>query len=386
MDFEISAEQQALYEAARALGEKEVQPSVLERDKSGRWDWSIWKKMGAAGLLGAPFPEEYGGTALGAVDTCLLKEAFTYGGHDGGVSLAWGASSILCGVPIWKLGTEAQKKKYLPGMCKGDTIGAFCLSEPNSGSDAAAMKTRAEKKGDRYILNGTKMWITNGPIANHMIVTAVTEPGAKAFGISSFIVDANSKGFKVGQHIDKMGVRTSLTSEILFEDCEVPEENLLGELNSGFVGTVKLIFGWERSCLLASSLGGMRANLERCVRYAQERVQFGKPIGRFQAVRHMLADMKMRYELSRNLIWRVAWHLDQDTEPPLVDAAVAKTFVSEASQKVSRDAIQIHGGNGFTTEYHVERSLRDAMLGTIGGGTSEVQRSIIARSILDLGF
>ncbi len=386
MDFDITEEQHALYEAARALGEKDVQPTVLARDRSGEWDPRIWRKMGGAGLLGAPFPEEYGGTGLGAVDTCLATEAFTYGGHDGGVTLAWGASTILCGVPIWKLGTEAQKRKYLPGMCSGETVGAFCLSEAGSGSDAAAMKTRAEKKGDRYILNGSKMWITNGPIANHLIVTAVTEPGARAFGISSFIVDATSKGFKVGQHIDKMGVRTSLTSEILFEDCEVPEENLLGELNTGFVGTVKVIFGWERSCLLASSLGGMRANLERSTRYAQEREQFGKPIARFQAIRHMLADMKMRYELSRNLIWRVAWHLDQDTEPPLVDAAIAKTFVSESTQKVARDAIQIHGGNGFTTEYHVERGLRDSMLGTIGGGTSEVQRSIIARSILDLGF
>jgi butyryl-CoA dehydrogenase len=274
----------------------------------------------------------------------------------------------------------------LPKMCSGEWLGAFCLSEPGSGSDAASMKTRAEKKGDRWILNGTKMWITNGPLANHFIVTAVTEPGAKAFGISSFIVEKGFKGFKVGQHIDKMGVRTSMTSEMIFEDCEVPEENLLGELNTGFTGTVKTIFGWERSCLLAPSLGGQKANIIRCVRYAHEREQFGKPIAKFQAVRHMIADMQIRYEIGRNLLHRVAVYLDQGEEPPLVEAAIAKVQISEASQQTARDAIQIHGGNGFTTEYHVERGLRDSMLGTIGGGTSEIQRSIIARSELDLGF
>lgn len=396
MDFEITAEQQALYDGARELGAREVAPTVLARDKSGAWDQGIWKKMAAAGLIGAPFPEEYGGTGLSCLSTCLVKEGFTVGAQDGGVALAWGASTILCGVPIWKLGTEEQKRTYLPKMCNGDWLGAFCLSEPGSGSDAASMKTRAVKKGDRWILNGTKMWITNGPIANHFIVTAVTDPDAKAFGISTFIVEKGFPGFKVGQHIDKMGVRTSLTSEIIFEDCEVPAENLLGQENFGFVGTAKLILGWERSCLLAPSLGSQRANLERCVQYAKDRQQFGRPIAKFQAVRQMIADMKIRYEIGRNLIHRVAWHLDRAAagpgaseiadEPPLVDAAIAKVQVSEASQQTARDAIQIHGGNGFTVEYHVERSLRDSMLGTIGGGTSEIQRSIIARSVLDLGF
>lgn len=386
MDFVITPEQEALYQGARELGAREVAPSVLARDKSGAWDTGIWKKMADAGLIGAPLPEEYGGTGLSCLETCLVKEGFTVGAQDGGVALAWGASTILCAVPIWKLGTEEQRRRYLPNMCSGDWLGAFCLSEPGSGSDAASMTTRAEKKGDRYILNGTKMWITNGPLAHHFIVTAVTEPGAKAFGISSFIVERGFKGFRVGQHIDKMGVRTSMTSEVVLEDCEVPEENLLGELNTGFTGTVKTIFGWERSCLLAPSLGGQLANIERSVRYAQQRSQFGKPIAKFQAVRHMIADMKIRYEIGRNLLHRVAVTLDQGEDPPLVDAAIAKVQISEASQQTARDAIQIHGGNGYTTEYHVERALRDSILGTIGGGTSEIQRSIIARSVLDLGF
>ncbi len=390
MHFSITKEQEALYESARELGAREVKPSVLERDKNERWDDGIWKKMAAAGLIGAPFPEEYGGSGLSCLETCLVKEGFTYGAHDGGVALAWGASSILCGVPIWKLGTEAHKKKYLPKMCSGEWIGAFCLSEPGSGSDAASMKTRAIKKGDRYILNGTKMWITNGPLANHFIVTAVTEPEAKAFGISTFIVDKSFPGFKVGQHIEKMGMNTSMTSEIIFEDCEVPEENLLGDLNAGFVVTAKLILGWERSTLLAPALGGQRANYEAAAKYANERVQFGRPIAKFQAIRHMIADMKIRYEIGKNLIHRVAWHLDThggaDDAPPLLEAAIAKVQASEASQKTARDTIQVFGGNGFTKEYHVERSLRDSLVGTIGAGTSEIQRSIIARHVLELGF
>lgn len=385
MDFTITRDQQDLYDSARDFGARVVLPSVLERERHERWDPSLWKQMAQAGLIGAPFPEAYGGTGLSALETCLVKEGFAVGALDGGVALAWGASSILCGVPIWKLGTEAQKQKYLPPMCSGDWLGAFCLSEPNAGSDAGSMKTRAVKRDGRWVLNGTKMWITNGPIAHHFIVTAVTDPTRKAAGISTFIVDADSPGFKVGQRIEKMGMKTSLTSEIIFDDCEVPEDALLGELNTGFVGTAKLILGWERSCLLAPALGGQRANFERATSYAKERVQFGRPIAKFDAVRQMIVDMRLRYEVGRNLIHRVAWHLDSGGEPPLVDAAIAKLQVSEASQKTARDAIQVLGGVGYTTEFHVERSWRDAMLGSIGAGTSEVQRGIIARNLLPSG-
>ncbi len=388
MDFRFTEEQIALYEGARAFGRAEVHPGVLERDKNCTFSREIWKKMGDHGLLGAPYPVEYGGTGLSAVETCLVSEGFAEGAEDGGTTLAWGASTILCGVPIWKLGSEEHKRRYLPAMSSGDLIGGFCLSEPDSGSDAASMKTRAVKKGNKWILNGTKMWITNGPVGGVFVVTAVTDPTArpKAAGISTFLVESSFPGFKVGQHIEKMGMKTSLTSELVFEDCEVPEENLLGIENYGFIMSVKLILGWERSCLLAPGMGGMKATIDRTAKYLQERHQFGRPIAKFQALRHMLAQMKMDYELSRNLIYRVAWQLDRDGDPPLVDAAIAKLFLSETSQRCFRDAIQMHGGNGFTTEYHVERSLRDSMISTIGGGTSEVQRGIIARSILDLGF
>ena len=386
MDFAYSDSQRELYETVRQFARSEVFPTVLEREPKHRWNDAIWQKMAGMGLLGAPIPEAYGGTGLSCVETCLVSEAFGHGAEDGGVALAWGAHTILCGVPIWKLGTEAQKRKYLPGMCDGSLIGGFCLSEPDSGSDAAAMKTRAVKRGDTWILNGTKMWITNGPIGDVFVVTAVTNPEARprAAGISTFLVDKDAPGFRVGQVIEKMGMRTSVTSELVFEDCEVPADNLLGMENYGFIITAKLILGWERSCLLAPGLGSLQAAIDRTGRYLQERHQFGRPIAKFQAMRHMLANMKIDYEISRNLVYRVAWGLDRDGDPPMVDAAIAKVYLSEASQRVYRDAIQMHGGNGFTPEYHVERGLRDSMLATIGAGTSEVQRGIIARSVLDL--
>lgn len=386
MDFSITDEQRQLHDMARDFGAREVQPSVLERDAAGSWNPDLWQKMAEAGLLGAPIPTEYGGTGLSCVDTCLVKEGFGLGSEDGGLALAWGAHTILCAVPIWKLGTESQKQRYLPGLCDGSLVGGFCLSEPDSGSDAASMRTRAERRGDRWVLNGTKMWITNGPIGDVFVVTAVTTPGAKAMGISTFLVPSDAPGFRVGQHIDKMGMRTSQTSELIFEDCEIPADALLGEENYGFLITAKLILGWERSCLLAPGLGAMQGVMNRCVRYAQEREQFGRPISAFQAIRAMLANMRIDYEIARNLIYRVAWHLDQGDDPPLVDAAIGKVFIGEASQRVMRDAIQLHGGVGYTPEYHVERGLRDSMLSTIGAGTSEVQRSIIARAILEIGF
>ncbi|MCB9664000.1 MAG: acyl-CoA dehydrogenase family protein [Alphaproteobacteria bacterium] len=385
MEFGFTDAQLELYEGAKSFGRTRVFPTVLERDPKHTWDREIWLELGEMGLLGAPIPEEYGGTGLSCVETCLVKEGFGEGAEDGGVALAWGAHTILCGVPIWKLGTEAQKQRYLPGLCSGELTGGFCLSEPDSGSDAAGMKTKAVKKGDRWILNGTKMWITNGPVGDVFVVTAVTDPEAKprAAGISTFLVEKSFPGFAVGQVIDKMGMKTSTTAELVFTDCEVPEENLLGMENYGFVITAKLILGWERSCLLAPGLGGAKAAIDRSARYLEERHQFGRPIGTFQATRHMLAQMRIDYEIARNLVYRVAWQLDRDGDPPLVDAAIAKLWTSEMSQRVFRDAIQLHGGNGFTTEYHVERGLRDSLVATIGAGTSEIQRGIIARGVLD---
>lgn len=381
MDFSFAPEQLLLRDNARGFGERFIQPGARERDRTGAWDSTLWRHLGEAGLLGLPYPEELGGGGLSCVETCLVSEGLSHGACDGGLLLSWGASMILCGVPIWKLGTERQQRHYLPPMASGEWVGAFCLSEPGSGSDAASMRTRAVHHQDRWVLNGTKMWITNGPVAHHFIMLAVTEPERKSLGISAFIVDAQSPGLRVGKPIDKMGMRASPTSEVILEDCEVPEEALLGEPNFGFVTVGRLILGWERTCLVSPCLGAMERELARCVDYARSRTQFGRPIGSFQAVRHKLADMKVMLEVSRNLIYRAAWALDRG-EDAMLEASTAKVFVSEAQQRMLREAIQIHGGNGFTTEYQIERSFRDAMLATIGGGTSEIQRSIIARQVL----
>jgi alkylation response protein AidB-like acyl-CoA dehydrogenase len=385
MDFSFTEDQRILMHQLEEFAKKEIAPSALERDNAAVWDWDLWKKMAEMGLMGMPYPEEYGGGGYSCVDTCLASEALSRGGADGGLTLAWHASMILCGIPIWKFGTEEQKQKYLPKMSTGEWVGAFCLTEPNSGSDAASMKTRAVKKGDKWILNGTKMFITNGPIANHLVVTAVTDPKLKAFGISTFIVDADSPGFSAGKELDKMGVRTSKTSEIFFEDCEIPEDALLGPLNFGFVQTAKTILGWERSVLLAPSVGGFAWGLEKSMRYAKDRVQFKKPICEFGEIQDMLAKQRVWLEVTRNMILQVAWMLDNDM-PNLVEAGISKLFISEASIKAADIVVQIHGGYGLMKEYEVERGIRDAKLGTIGAGTSEVQRSIIARSIMNLGY
>jgi alkylation response protein AidB-like acyl-CoA dehydrogenase len=249
MDFDISDEQQQLMEGARVFGEREVAPTVLERDKTGAWDPEIFKKMGAAGLLGAPFPEEYGGTGLGCVDTCLIKEAFGEGSRDAGVALAWGAHTILCGVPIWKLGSEEQRRRYLPGMCAGELVGGFCLSEAGSGSDAAGMKTRAVEEGRPLHLERLEDVDHERPRRRRFRRHRRHRAGREGLRHLHLPGAERLPGFKVGQHIDKLGVKTSTTAELLFEDCEVPEENLLGQENFGFVVTAKLILGWERSCL-----------------------------------------------------------------------------------------------------------------------------------------
>ncbi|MFC1889816.1 acyl-CoA dehydrogenase family protein [Thermodesulfobacteriota bacterium] len=386
MDFSLTDEQKAFYDMVLKYSKNELVEDLTEYDHESKWPQHIWERMGAYGLLGLPYPEEYGGQGADCLTTCLAKMAVGASGLDGGITLSWGAHTILCGVPIWKLGTEEQKKRYLPKLASGEWLGGFGLTEPNAGSDATAVQTTAVKKGDRYILNGSKMFITNGPIGKVFIVIASTNKEAKAFGISAFIVESDFPGFSAGKKLDKMGVRTSTTSELIFEDCEVPEENLLDQENFGFINVAKLILGWERSCLLAPAVGAMEAGLERIVQYAKDRVQFKRPIARFQAIQHMLANMKMRLEVSRQLIYRQAWLLDSGAELPMVEAAITKVYLTEAGMKSAEDAVQILGGYGLMKEYIVERGFRDAKLGTIGAGTNEIQRSIIARSLMNLGY
>lgn len=383
MDFSLTSEQLAFRDAVERFGRETLVPNwSQEADDGNVFLTESWKAMGEFGILGLPYPEEYGGSGASAVDTCLASEALGRAGVDAGTMLSMGAHTILCGVPIWKLGTEEQKRHYLPKIASGEWIGGFCLTEPGSGSDAAAMKTRATKDGDDWILNGSKTWITNGPTAHQFVVTAVTAPDARprSFGISTFIVDADTPGFRVGKKLDKLGHRTSPTSEIYFEDMRIPGSALLGPENMGFALVGKLILGWERTCLMAPALGALWHGMGVACRYMHERQQFGRPLAKFAALQEKIADMRVAYETSWGLLYRVADLLDRD-EPVLVEAAILKTYLSEAAVSCAEEVIQIHGGYGFSKEYLVERHWRDAKLGTIGAGTSEIQRGIIARAI-----
>ena len=383
MDFAFTEEQEEFAATVERFGREQLVPNWTQQaDDDNVFLQASWDAMGEMGLLGLPFPEEYGGAGASAVDTCLAGEALGRAGVDAGTTLSWGAHTILCGVPIWKLGTEEQKRRYLPKISSGEWIGGFCLTEPGSGSDAAGMATRAVRDGDHWVLNGSKTWITNGPNAHQFVVTAVTDPDSvpKSLGISTFIVDADSPGFRVGKKLDKLGCRTSPTSEIYFEDCRIPASALLGPENMGFVLVAKMILGWERTCLLAPALGGMWHGLEVATKYAMDRKQFGRPIGKFQAIQEKLANMRVDYEVSWGLLYRVADRLDRDL-PVLTEAATVKTFLAEASVRNAEEVVQIHGGYGFSKEYLVERAYRDAKLATIGAGTSEIQRGLIARAI-----
>ena len=383
MEFSLSDETREFAAVTERYARERIVPLwSQEADDAGVFIQEEWDAMAEFGLMALVFPEEYGGGDANAVTQCAAAEALGRAGVDAGTTLSYGASNILCGVPIWKLGTDEQKAKYLPKMCSGEWIGGFCLTEPGSGSDATSMKTRAVKDGDSYVLNGSKTWITNGPNGHHFVVTAVTDPEAKprSAGISAFIVDADTPGFKVGKKLDKLGCRTSPTSELFFEDMRIPASALLGPENYGFMLVGKLILGWERTCLLAPALGAIWHGLEVSTKYAAERKQFGRPIGRFGAIQEKIAEMRVAYEAGWGLLYRVADMLDRD-EPCLVEAAILKTYLSEAAVRCAEEVVQIHGGYGFSKEYLVERGYRDAKLGTIGAGTSEIQRGIIARAI-----
>lgn len=384
MDFRFTDEQRAFQDQVLKFSQKELAPLAEEADWKGEFCWEAWRKMGAFGLLGLTYPEAYGGSGADVVTACLAGEAVAYGGAEGGLCLAWGAHTYLCGDTILVHGNEEQKRKYVPKLASGEWVGAMGLTEPGAGSDAASIRTTATRKGDYYLLNGTKMFITNGPIADVLVIIAVTDKEKKGAGISAFIVEKGYPGFSVGRELKKMGVKASTTGELIFEDCPVPAANILRKEGEGFIialGTVE----WDRSTLMAPFLGGLEYALEASVKYAKQRVQFGRPIASFQAIQHKLADMKVILEATRLLIYRVAWLKDQGKFLNPVEAAEAKLFVGEFGMKLASDAVQIHGGYGLMHEYPVERIFRDAKLGAIGGGTSEIMRLIISRSIFSAG-
>ncbi len=376
MDWSPSQEQIEFKDAMVQFARRELNAGVRDRERRGEFSRSSWEKCAAFGIHGLPLPEEYGGLNRDILTCVLAMEGLGYACEDSGLLFAINSHIWTCESPILKFGTQEQRRKYLPKLCKGEWIGGHAMTEPDSGSDAFNMKTRAVKKGNRYILNGSKMFITNAPIADLLLVFAVTDKTKGFAGVSAFIVEKGFTGFGVGKPIDKMGLRTSPIGEVVLEDCEVPEENRLGK-EGGAAAIFHSEMEWERSCLFATHLGAMESELENCVGYAKQRHQFGSPIGKFQSVSHKIADMKVRVELSRLILYKVAAMKARGKRAPL-ESAIAKLFISESYVKTSLDALQIHGAYGYTTEFPIERNLRDSIAGKIYSGTSEIQRNIIA--------
>jgi len=380
MDFEWNFEQKTFRESMHKFAEKEISPGIIERDMKGEFNRDAWKKAGEFGVLGLPIPEKYGGGGADIMTMLAGMEGFGLGCRDAGFYLSLAAHIVIGEIPIWKFGSEEQKLRYLPKMCNGEWVGAYGLSEPDAGSDALSLRTTAVKKEDYYILNGTKMFITNGPIANVVVVFATVDRSKGAKGITAFIVERDFPGFSVSREIDKMGQRTSPTGELIFEDCIVPAENRLGEEGKG-VSILYESLEWERACLLAGSIGQVEYELDRCIKYANERVQFGRTIGQFQLMQERLANMKWRLEASRLLVYRAGW-MKQKGIPARMEAAIAKLAISETRVANALDAVQIHGGYGYMREFEVERILRDSIAATIGAGSTEIQKITIARHLL----
>lgn len=379
MDLSFSPDQLALKASTIEFASKELNRHLRERERAGEFSRDAWRACARFGLQGLPIPEEYGGSGSDILTTALVMEGLGYACRDNGLIFSLNAHMWSIELPLLKFGTEQQKRAYLPGLVSGDLIGVHAMTEPDSGSDAFSMRTRVERRGDRYILNGTKLYITNAPVADVVIVFASLKPGSGFFGASAFLVEKDAPGFSVSRSLDKMGLRTSPMGEIILDDCEVPVENRLGKEGAGMT-IFNSSMEWERSCILASAVGSMQHQLETCIDYAKTRQQFGQPIGKFQSISNKIADMYMRIEAARLLIYKVAW-LKQQGKPAMAEAAAAKAFTSEAWVQTSLDAIQIHGAYGYMTEAEIERDLRDSIAGTIYSGTSEIQRVIIARTL-----
>ncbi len=376
MDFSLTPEQEQLYDSMRRLARDVVAPGAADRDREGRWDPDLWKQLAANGVAGMPIPEEYGGSGGSILDCCLVNEALGEGGHDGGLGLSLGAHWVIGSVPIWLHGSEELKRRWLPGLCDGSLMGAWASTEPEAGSDAGAIRTTAVRDGDDFVLNGTKIFITNGPIADVCTVLAKTDKGATAF-----VVDTSTEGFVVGRELDKMGCRSSPTAEIRLQDCRVPASSILSVEGEALWRVAFECFDWERTVMLAGSVGGMRATIDSTIRYAKEREQFGKPIAHFQAVAHKIADMEINYQVCRNAVYKAAW-LKQEGKEHQLEASVAKALCGRLTVENALESIQIHGGYGYLRDFPAERALRDAKLASIGGGTTEIQKMIISRLLL----
>jgi alkylation response protein AidB-like acyl-CoA dehydrogenase len=377
MDFSWTEEQLKYKQAVIEFAQNELNEGLIERDRKGEVALENWKKCAKFGILGLAIPEDCGGSGADILTTMLVMEGLGYGCRDNGLIFAMNAQMWSVQHPILTFGTEAQKQKYLPGMCSGDLIGAHGMSEPDSGSDAYSLHTRAKQTGDGYVLNGTKMFVSNAPFADVALVFATVNPAKGMGGVTAFLVNQGTPGFRVSRHIEKMGLRTSPMGELILEDCFVPIESRLGPEGAG-PAIFNSSMEWERSCILGSHVGAMERQLEEAIRYARERSQFGQRIGKFQSVANRIADMKLRLETARLLLYKVAW-LKQMGKPAIMEAALAKLYLSESFVQSSLDTIRTYGGYGYMTELEVERDLRDAVGGLLYSGTSDIQRMIIAR-------
>jgi len=379
MDLRSTAEQELLRHTVREFAEAEIRPFVMEWDEAQGFPAELVPKMAAIGLMGIQTPEEYGGSGLSAIDYCVCLEELAR--VDPSIALSVAAHNGLALAHLSMFGSEAQRKKYVPPLARGETLGAWALTEAGAGSDAASMRTTAQRSGGGWTINGTKQFITHGKIAGTLVVIAITDRAAGRHGVSAFVVERGTPGLHAGKKENKLGMRASDTSEVIFEDCRVPADALVGQEGEGFVNTLQVLDA-GRIGIAALAVGLAQGAYEAARRYAHERRQFGQPIAWFQAIRWKLADMATRIDAARLLTYRAAWMRDSRTDRTSTASSMAKLYSSEIAVRAAEECVQIHGGYGFMKDYPAEKFFRDVKLCTIGEGTSEIQRLVIARELL----
>jgi alkylation response protein AidB-like acyl-CoA dehydrogenase len=379
MEFDWTEEQLAYREAVIRFARRELATDLRDREGAGGFSRDLWRKCADFGIQGLPLPKEYGGSEADALTVIVAMEALGYGCGDNGLLFSLNAQMWAVQHPLLTFGTDEQRERYLPGLCDGSIIGAHGMSEPGSGSDAFSLATTAVADGDSYRLNGSKTFVTNGPVADLYLVFATLDRSRGFAGLCAFLVDRDAPGLTVGPPLEKMGLKTSPMSELFMDDCVVPATNLLGKPTGG-MAVFNVAMERERSLILACTVGAMERSVERCVAYARDRTQFGQAIGKFQAVAHRIVDMKLRLETARLMLYRLGWLIDQG-RPTALDASLTKLYLSESFVASSLDAVQVHGGYGYMTEYELERDVRDALGSRLYSGTSDIQRNLAARAM-----
>jgi alkylation response protein AidB-like acyl-CoA dehydrogenase len=378
LDFAPTEDQKRLQDAVKSFAVT-LNDGMIERDAASEFSREAWRRCAEFGIPGLPIPEEYGGTGQDLLTTIMAMEALGYGCRDNGLVFSLNAQMWAFELPILHYGSEEQKRHYLPRVCAGEIIGAHAVSEPDFGSDAMSMTSRYRRDGDHYVLDGAKTFVTNGPVADAVLAFATLDPKFRSAGITAFLIERDTPGMTISKPIPKMGLRTSPMGEVAFSDCRVPVTSRLGGEGTGFA-VFNSAMEWERACIFASHLGSMQHTYETCITYAKKRYQFGEPIAHFSPVADKIVEMRIAIELGRLLLYKIGAVKDAGGSA-MLESAMAKLFISEAHVRQTLDAIQIHGGYGYSTEYEVERELRDAVPGRIYSGTSEIQRRIIARML-----